>query len=101
MRGRAASRRLATSSGFSIDDSAKCFDTTYQASLAEYISRPPRTHGRAVSEANDQPMSLQKLRYDRMHDRILWHTKYKWYFGQNVKMMDGAEFIRKLVSIYP
>ena len=54
-----------------------------------------------MSEANDQPMSLQKLRYDRMHDRILWHTKYKWYFGQNVKMMDGAEFIRKLVSIYP
>ena len=33
-----------------------------------------------------------------MHGRILWHTKYNQYFGQNVKMMDGAEFIRELVQ---
>ena len=74
-------------SGFSIDDSAKCFDTESQASLAEYISRPP--------------ISLDKLRYDPMHGRILWHTKYNQYFGQNVKMMDGAEFIRELVQHIP
>lgn len=37
-------------SGFSIDDSVKCFNTSSQANLAEYISRPP--------------ISLEKLRYD-------------------------------------
>ena len=36
-----------------------------------------------------------------MHGRILWHTKYNRYFGQNVKMMDGAEFIRELVQHIP
>ena len=36
-----------------------------------------------------------------MHGRILWHTKYNRYFGQNIKMMDGAEFIRELVQHIP
>jgi hypothetical protein len=58
-----------------------------QASLAEYISHPP--------------ISLQKLRYDPIHGRILWHTKYNRFFGQNVKMMDQAEFIRVLVQHIP
>lgn len=74
-------------SGFSIDNSAKCFDTKSQESLAEYISRPP--------------ISLQKLRYDRMHGRILWHTKYNRYFGQNVKMMDGASVHTGVGTAYP
>ena len=74
-------------SGFSIDDSVKCFNTSSQANLAEYISRPP--------------ISLEKLRYDPVHGRILWHTKYNRYFGQNVKMMDGPEFIRELVQHIP
>ena len=62
--------------GLVIDNSVKCFDIESQASLAEYISRPL--------------ISLQKLRHDPMHGRILWHTKYNQYFRQNVKMMDGA-----------
>ena len=49
----------------------------------------------------DQPISLEKLRYDPMHGRILWHTKYNRYFGENVKMMDGVEFIRELVQHIP
>ena len=36
-----------------------------------------------------------------MHGRILWHTKYNSYFGQNVKMSDGKEFIWELVQHIP
>jgi hypothetical protein len=37
-------------SGFSIDNSVRILDESAQESLAEYIARPPRMHGRAVSE---------------------------------------------------
>jgi hypothetical protein len=34
-------------SGFSIDNSVRILNESAQASLAEYIARPPRMHGRA------------------------------------------------------
>ena len=35
-------------SGFSIDNSVRILDESAQESLAEYIARPPRMHGRAA-----------------------------------------------------
>ena len=63
-------------SGFSIDNSVRILDESAQESLAEYIARPPRMHGRAVSEANDQPISLKKIHYEPfVKGRVIPHPR--------------------------
>jgi hypothetical protein len=88
-------------SGFSIDNSVRILDESAQESLAEYIARPPRMHGRAVSEANDQPISLKKIHYEPFKGRVLFHTKYSEYFKQNLHMFDALDFLAELTQHIP
>lgn len=57
-------------SGFSIDNSVHIMDKQTQASLSEYIARPP--------------ISLKKIRYEPFKGRVLFHTTYSEYFKENV-----------------
>ena len=83
-------------SGFSIDNSVRILDEFAKASLAEYIARPPRMHARAVSGANDQRISLKKIRYEPFKGKVLFHTTYSEYFRQNVHMFDALDFLAEL-----
>jgi hypothetical protein len=88
-------------SGFSIDNSVRILDDSSQESLAEYIVRPPRMHGRAVSAANDQPISLKKIRYEPFKGRVLFHTTYSEYFKQNLHMFNALDFLAELTQHIP
>jgi hypothetical protein len=84
-----------------INNSVRILDECSQESLAEYIARPPRMHGRAVSAANDQPISLKKIRYEPFKGKVLFHTKYSEYFKQNVHLFDALDFLAELTQHIP
>jgi hypothetical protein len=74
-------------SGFSIDNSVRILDESTQASLAEYIARPP--------------ISLKKIRYEPFKGKVLFHTKYSEYFKQNVHLFDALDFLAELTQHIP
>ena len=74
-------------SGFSIDNSVRVTDARSQESLAQYISRPP--------------VSLKKIRYERFKGRVLFHTTYSEYFGENTHLFDALDFLAELTQHIP
>ena len=75
-------------SGFSIDNSVRIFgsDNKTRESLAQYIARAP--------------ISLEKLKYEPFHGKILFKTlKYNDYFKENFKSFDVLDFIA-LVTVH-
>jgi len=71
-------------SGFSIDNSVRILTDKARISLAEYISRAP--------------VSLKKLHYVPSKGRVLFHTRYNQYFGENIHMFDGPDFLAELTG---
>ncbi len=74
-------------SGFSIDNSVHLTDAKSKESLAEYIARPP--------------LSLKKVRYEPFKGKVLFHTKYSEYFGENTHLFDALEFLAELTQHIP
>ena len=74
-------------SGFSIDNSVQVTDARTQESLAQYISRPP--------------VSLKKIRYEPFKGRVLFHTRYSEYFGENTHLFDALDFLAELTQHIP
>ena len=74
-------------SGFSIDNSVRLNDPRSKESLAEYIARPP--------------LSLKKIRYEPFKGKVLFHTKYSEYFGENTHLFDALEFLAELTQHVP
>ncbi|MEW5814496.1 MAG: transposase [Spirochaetota bacterium] len=74
-------------SGFSIDNKVRILDKEAQKSLAQYIARPP--------------LSLKKIYYEPFKGRVLFHTTYNEYFGENVHMFDSLDFIAELTQHIP
>lgn len=71
-------------SGFSIDNSVRILTDKARISLAEYITRAP--------------VSLKKLHYESFKGRVLFHTRYNQYFGENIHMFDGLDFLAELTG---
>ena len=74
-------------SGFSIDNSVQILTDKARVDLSEYISRAP--------------VSLKKLRYEPFKGRVLFHTQYNQYFGENVHMFEGCDFLAELTQHIP
>jgi len=74
-------------SGFSIDNSVQILTDKARVNLSEYISRAP--------------VSLKKLRYEPFKGKVLFHTQYNQYFGENVHMFDGCDFLAELTQHIP
>ena len=74
-------------SGFSIDNSVQILTDKARVNLSEYISRAP--------------VSLKKLRYEPFKGRVLFHTQYNQYFGENVHMFEGCDFLAELTQHIP
>jgi hypothetical protein len=89
-------------SGFSIDNSVRILDESAQESLAEYIARPPRMHGRAVSEAND-PADLAEedpLR-NRFKGRVLFpHENTRSTLSKNLPHVRRPRLPRRTHSTH-
>ena len=75
--------------GFSVDNSVRLEAGDHHArrSLAQYIARAP--------------LSLQKLTYDRVGGKVLYHTSYNPYLKQNTSLWDAADFIAALTTFIP
>jgi hypothetical protein len=56
-------------------------------SLTEYISRAP--------------VSLKKLHYEPFKGRVLFHTRYNKYFGENLHVFNGCDFLAELTQHIP
>jgi len=74
-------------SGFSIDNSVQILTYKARVNLSEYITRAP--------------VSLKKLRYEPFKGRVLFHTQYNQYFGENVHMFEGCDFLAELTQHIP
>ena len=74
-------------SGFSIDNSVQILTDKARVNLSEYITRAP--------------VSLKKLRYEPFKGRVLFHTQYNQYFGENVHMFEGCDFLAELTQHIP
>jgi hypothetical protein len=76
-------------SGFSVDNSVRLGggDPKARQALAQYIARAP--------------LSLQKLSYDAVGAKILYHTNYNPYFKQNTTLWDAVDFIAALTQFIP
>ncbi|TVQ40382.1 MAG: IS91 family transposase [Spirochaetaceae bacterium] len=74
-------------SGFNIHNSVRLTDTRSQASLAQYISRPP--------------LSLKKIHYEPFKGKVLFHTKYSDYFKENVHLFGALDFLAELTQHIP
>jgi len=74
-------------SGFRIDNSVRLTDSKSQESLAQYIARPP--------------LSLKKICYEPFKAKVLFHTKYSDYFGENVHLFDALDFPAELTQHVP
>ena len=74
-------------SGFRIDNSVQVLTDKARVNLSEYISRAP--------------VSLKKLRYEPFMGRVLFHTQYNQYFGENVHMFEGCDFLAELTQHIP
>lgn len=74
-------------SGFSIDNSVQILSDKTRVNLSEYISRAP--------------VSLKKIHYEPFKGRVLFHTHYNQYFGENIHMFDGCDFLAELTQHIP
>ena len=74
-------------SGFSIDNSVQILTDKARINLSEYISRAP--------------VSLKKLHYESFKGRVLYHTQYNQYFGENVHIFSGCDFLAELTQHIP
>jgi hypothetical protein len=74
-------------SGFSIDNSVQILTDKARINLSEYIARAP--------------VSLKKLHYEPFKGRVLFHTQYNKYFGENVHMFNGCDFLAELTQHIP
>jgi hypothetical protein len=76
-------------SGFSVDNSVRLDGGHHKArqALAQYIARAP--------------LSLQKLSYDRLGGKVIYHTAYNPYFKQNTTLWDAMDFIAALTQFVP
>ena len=76
-------------SGFSIDNSVMIYphDNKAKESLAEYMTRCP--------------VSLNKIVYEPVKGKVLFHTKYNSYFKENLKVFDAEDFIAELTQHIP
>ena len=72
-------------SGFSIDNSVRILDEESRKSLAQYIARPA--------------VSLKKIHYVDYTERVLFHTRYKEYFKENVQMFKAYDFLAELTPV--
>ena len=76
-------------SGFSVDNSVRLDGGDHKArqALAQYIARAP--------------LSLQKLTYDALGGKILYHTSYNPWLKQNTTLWDAMDFIAALTQFIP
>ena len=74
-------------SGFSIDNSVQILTDKTRINLSEYISRAP--------------VRLKKLHYEPFKGRVLFHTHYNEYFGENIHMFEGCDFLAELTQHIP
>jgi hypothetical protein len=56
-------------------------------SLVEYLARPP--------------ISLGKVSFESFHGKVLFHTSYRQYFKENLKLFTAAYFIVLLTQHLP
>jgi hypothetical protein len=47
------------------------------------------------------PLSLQKLTYDQLGGKVIYHTAYNLYFKQNTRLWSAADFIAQLTQFIP
>ena len=74
-------------SGFSIYHSVRILDKKSMESLAQYISQ--------------HPISLKKIHYEPFKGRVLFHTHYNEYFGENVHIFEALDFFAELTQHIP
>ena len=76
-------------SGFSVNNSVLLAPDDHRArqALAQYVARAP--------------LSLQKLTYDAVGAKVLYHTTYNPYFRQNTTLWDAVDFIASLTQFIP
>jgi hypothetical protein len=76
-------------SGFSVDNSVFIFAYNDKAreSLCQYIAR--------------HPVALKKITYESTKKKILYHTKYNDYWGENIKLFNATDFIADLTLHIP
>ncbi len=76
-------------SGFSIDASLRLYgsDDKTREAIAQYLVRPP--------------LSLNKIKYEPFKGKVLFKTKYNDYFGENIKVYDGEDFVAALSKHIP
>ena len=46
-------------------------------------------------------MSLRKIRYEPFKGRVLFHTTYSEYFGENTHLFDALDFVAELTQHIP
>jgi hypothetical protein len=76
-------------SGFSVDNSVRLDGGDHKArqALAQYVARAP--------------LSLQKVTYDRLGGKVLFHTAYNPYFKQNTNLWSAPDFIAAITQFIP
>ena len=76
-------------SGFSIDAKLRLYGSNNKAheSIAQYLVRPP--------------LSLSKIKYEPFNGKVLFKTKYNDYFGENIKVYNGEDFVAALTQHIP
>jgi hypothetical protein len=75
-------------SGFSVDNSVFLFPYADKArvSLCQYIAR--------------NPVSLPKITYEPDKKKVIYHTKYNDYWGENIKLFSACDFIAQTYPAY-
>lgn len=76
-------------SGFSVDNTVRIAGDDHKArvSLAQYIARAP--------------LSLEKLRYDPLGEKAVYHSTFNPYLGENLKVWDALDFLALATSFIP
>ena len=67
--------------------SVRLTDAKSKESLAEYIARPP--------------LSLKRIRYELFKGKVLFHSKYAEYFGDNKHVFGALELLAELTQHVP
>jgi hypothetical protein len=88
-RSRVASMLSWQHSGFSLDGSIGLYarDQKAMERLAQYMARPP--------------IALSKVVLEERGGKVLFHTKYNPYFGENLKLFAVTDFIAELTQHIP
>ena len=76
-------------SGFSIDNSVMLYvnDDKAKEALAQYMAR--------------YSVSLEKIVYEPVKGKVLFHTKYNKYFKENLKVFSAEDFISQVTQHIP